>query len=185
MIGWGLAVCAGILFLTHYSNKPGKAASAPESWPQEMSLERSLDKPSLLVLLHPQCSCSRATVRELERILSTVGEHVHTRLLFYESSSMDASWVEGDLWNMASSLPDVELIKDRDGHMTQQFGAFTSGQTLLYDTSGILLFKGGITAARGHEGDNAGKKALLATIKKQTTGSEESHVFGCSILGDS
>ena len=181
---WAIAVGTGILCLAHYANKPGKAATAPEVWPVESALKLAPEKPSLLVMLHPQCSCSRATLRELERMTRVIGDDVATRLLFFESSNMDSSWVLGDLWEMAQAIPYVELIRDRDGQLTQEFGAFTSGQTLLYDPDGELLFRGGITAARGHEGDNAGKQALLALIKEHKILREETPVFGCSILGD-
>ena len=181
---WAIAVVGGSLFLTHYSNKPGKAAFAPEHWPQEATLVLSSEKPTLLVLLHPQCTCSKATLAELERIVAEVGSQVDTRLLFFESLNMDASWVEGDLWERAEDIPGVTLIRDSDGTLIRQFGAFTSGQTLLYDSSGELLFKGGITAARGHEGDNAGKQALLTILKERQNDLNESFVFGCSILGD-
>ena len=184
MVCWALAVCAGILFLTHYSNKPGKAASAPEMWPANSALKLAQDKPSLLVLLHPQCSCSRATLRELERMMARVSNQVDTRLLFYESSTMDSAWVKGDLWDIGRAIPDVRLVRDVDGQLTKAFGAYTSGQTLLYDTSGALLFRGGITPARGHEGDNAGKQALLSILKERNILDNESPVFGCSILGD-
>ena len=33
--------------------------------------------------------------------------------------------------------------------------AWTSGETMLYDASGRLVFAGGITGSRGHGGDNA------------------------------
>ena len=184
MVCWAIAVSTGVLVLAHYSNKPGKAAIAPEMWPAGSALKLDTDKPSLLVLLHPQCSCSRATLRELERMTRVIGDGVTTRLLFYESSNMDSTWVFGDLWEMAEAIPYVELIRDRDGQLTKDFGTFTSGQTLLYATSGELLFKGGITAARGHEGDNAGKQALVALIKEHKSLRDDSPVFGCSILGD-
>ena len=38
--------------------------------------------------------------------------------------------------------------------------AITSGQTLLYDTKGHLVFSGGITGGRGHEGDNTGRESI-------------------------
>ena len=113
-----------------------------------------------------------------------VGLLVDTRVVFFESPAMDANWVEGDLWEMATAIPGVKLVKDRNGVLIRQFGAFTSGQTLLYAPTGELLFKGGITAARGHEGDNAGKHSLLSVIRKQQLEIAESYVFGCSILGD-
>ena len=181
---WALAVVAGSLFLTHYSNKPGKAATAPDVWPEESVIQLAEDRATLLVLLHPQCSCSRATVAELERIMSEAGPNVDARLIFFESMTRDSSWTKGDLWAKAEAIPEVSLIRDADGALIRQFGAFTSGQTLLYDPSGQLLFKGGITAARGHEGDNAGKTALLEILAKQQNTPGESFVFGCSILGD-
>ena len=184
LFAWVLAVVAGSLLLTHYSNQPGKAAIAPMEWPQESSLSLSANKPTLLVLLHPQCSCSRATLAELERIVADVGPLVDARLIFFESLNMDSSWVEGDLWRIAQNIPGVTLVRDTDASLIRQFGAFTSGQALLYDTTGSLLFKGGITAARGHEGDNSGKKALIALIEERRSAINESFVFGCSILGD-
>lgn len=116
--------------------------------------------------------------------MADIGPNVDTRLIFFESVNMDSSWTAGDLWAMAEDIPGVSLIRDTDGALIRQFGAFTSGQTLLYAPSGQLLFKGGITAARGHEGDNAGKEALLAILNSQKNALDESFVFGCSILGD-
>ena len=181
---WALTVVAGSLFLTHYSNRPGKAAIAPEAWPSESSLSLSTDRATLLVLLHPQCSCSKATLAELERIMMAVGSSVDAQLVFFDSPNMDTGWVEGDLWERAAGIPGIQLVRDTDGELIQQFGAFTSGQALLYDPSGALLFKGGIKAARGHEGDNAGKQALISILKERQNNLNETFVFGCSILGD-
>ena len=112
---WALTVVAGSLFLTHYSNRPGKAAIAPESWPSESSLSLSADKATLLVLLHPQCSCSKATLAELERIMMAAGSSVHAQLVFFDSPNMENHWVEGDLWEKAERIPGVQLVRDTDG----------------------------------------------------------------------
>ncbi len=45
-----------------------------------------------------------------------------------------------------------------------ELGSSTSGQVLLYDPSGRLAFSGGITAARGHVGDNAGSDAIVGLV---------------------
>ena len=52
------------------------------------------------------------------------------------------------------------MLRDDDGAEARRFGAETSGQTLLYDARGALAFSGGITGARGHAGDNAGRASL-------------------------
>ena len=109
---------------------------------------------------------------------------MQTQIVFYEPLSMDSAWVRGDLWGRANALPGVAVISDPGGGLIKAAGTFTSGQTLLYASSGELLFKGGITASRGHEGDNAGRSALLAIIEKNQPDQKETFVFGCSIWGE-
>ena len=50
----------------------------------------------------------------------------------------------------------------------------TSGQVVVYDAKGALLFSGGITAARGHMGDNAGRDRITALLRGDTAASGES-----------
>jgi hypothetical protein len=57
----------------------------------------------------------------------------------------------------------------------------TSGQVLLYDVSGRLVFRGGITAGRGHAGDNVGRDNVVAFLLHDTVPAESTPVFGCSI----
>jgi hypothetical protein len=52
---------------------------------------------------------------------------------------------------------------------------------LLYDTAGRLLFSGGITAARGHSGDNAGREAIVALLAGAPTDRTQTPVFGCKL----
>jgi hypothetical protein len=62
-----------------------------------------------------------------------------------------------------------------------RFGAETSGHTLLYGADGRLLFSGGITASRGHAGENAGESAIIALVNHQTPLRSQTLVFGCSL----
>jgi hypothetical protein len=62
-------------------------------------------------------------------------------------------------WSYASALgadatapllwPAQRARADAEGVEMHRFGALTSGQTLVYDAAGRLLFSGGITASRG------------------------------------
>ena len=47
---------------------------------------------------------------------------------------------------------------------------------------GDLLFSGGITFARGHAGDNAGRTAIEACAAGQSPGYRQTPVFGCPII---
>ena len=72
--------------------------------------------------------------------------------------------------------------------MAKSFGTFTSGQTLLYDSAGRLLFKGGITAYRGHSGDNEGRSLITALLRGDAPAQIKlpvaMPVFGCSLRGE-
>ncbi len=72
-------------------------------------------------------------------------------------------------------------MEDIQGREALRFGAATSGQTLLYDASGRLLFSGGITPARGHAGDNDGSDALLELLSGGSGRHHQTPVFGCSL----
>jgi hypothetical protein len=176
--------CAGVgLYLVWvYDNAPGVAAHAPQVWPLRTSLVRAADRPTLVLLAHPQCDCTRATLGELAEVLARTPEPPKTYVLFLRPTLFNAGWEQTSLWRTARSLPNVTVLRDDDGAEAQRFGAETSGQTLLYDERGTLAFSGGITGARGHAGDNAGRASLLALLSRTTTDRRGSNVFGCPLF---
>ena len=74
----------------------------------------------------------------------------------------------------------VLVDRDADGVEAARFGAKTSGQALLYAADGRLLFHGGLTPSRGHEGDNEGLRRVTAILDGKAA-RDESPVFGCSL----
>jgi hypothetical protein len=96
---------------------------------------------------------------------------------------MGEKWAKDDLWTDAAAIPGVRVIADRNGSEVSRFGAATSGQTLLYDPAGRLVFNGGITAARGHFGPNDGVDAIVSLLEHGTARHHSAPVFGCSLLG--
>jgi hypothetical protein len=76
----------------------------------------------------------------------------------------------------------VTVLRDDGGGEARAFGVATSGQTLLYDSRGALVFNGGITGSRGHAGDNAGRAALIALIGRAPTDRSGANVFGCPLF---
>jgi hypothetical protein len=44
-----------------------------------------------------------------------------------------------------------------------------------------LLFQGGITASRGHEGENAGENAIVAIVNGRAAPQNKTLVFGCAL----
>ncbi len=88
---------------------------------------------------------------------------------------------DGSLWDAAERIPEVKVVADVEGQIAKRFGAETSGTAALYNESGRLIFFGGITGARGHEGDNAGEHALQRLLQGQSSSYARPNVYGCSI----
>jgi hypothetical protein len=103
-------------------------------------------------------------------------------VLLVMPSGVAPGWDETDLRQMAGGIPGVEVISDRGGTEAARFGAQTSGQCFLFAADGRRLFSGGITASRGHEGDNAGRDALVALLTGRTPDQTSTPVFGCSLM---
>jgi hypothetical protein len=91
-------------------------------------------------------------------------------------------WERTDLWRQAAAIPGATVTRDDDGHEAALFRAETSGQTFLYASDGDLLFTGGTTGARGHAGDNAGRAALLALLRREAPDRRATPVFGCPLF---
>lgn len=110
------------------------------------------------MLVHPRCSCSHASIGELAVLMAQAPMRPQTYVLFLKPGQFPHDWEKSPLWHRAASIPNVTVIRDDDGLEAARFGAATSGQTMLYDANGRLLFSGGITGSRGHAGDNAGAR---------------------------
>jgi len=134
------------------------------------------------VFAHPQCPCSRATIGELALLMTHVQDRVTAFVIFYRPLTEEAGWEQTDLWRSAAAIPGVHVIADDNGADAAVFDAATSGQTMLYDAGGRLMFSGGMTGARGHSGDNAGRTALTALINDGRSATSRTPVFGC-LLG--
>jgi hypothetical protein len=103
-------------------------------------------------------------------------------VLFVRPPGFAEGWAHTDLWETARQIPGVAMIPDT-GYEAHLFGAVTSGQTLVYDLRGQLQFSGGITLARGHQGDNAGVSAVIALIGTHSrSGTDTSPVYGCPLF---
>jgi len=181
---WLIAAAAGLAVLWAYDNAPGEGATAPRTWPTGTALVRAIEQPTLILLAHPQCSCTRASLAELAEALARATVRPKTYVLFLKPEGFSDDWAKSDLWRTAAALPDVTLIVDDEGIEARRFGVSTSGQTLLYDNAGALLFAGGITGARAHQGDNDGRRSIVALLNRKTPGRTATNVFGCSLFSD-
>jgi hypothetical protein len=102
-------------------------------------------------------------------------------VLVYRPTTEPAGWERTANWHDAARIPGVVVAADEDGRQAAMFGANISGQALLYDQNGHLVFHGGLTYARGHAGDNAGRDAIQSSVLTGSSATTETPVFGCYI----
>jgi hypothetical protein len=178
---WTCATVAGMWLLWRYAFTAGVAADAPARWPGDALVKLSQRGPTLVMFAHPHCPCTRASMAELERILAKSPDDVTPWIVFYKPADADDSWEKTDLCRWAKAIPGARIAFDPDGAEAHRFGAATSGEVVVYSTDERLQFSGGITASRGHEGDNAGKSAVLDVLNHGDSGYQTTPVFGCSI----
>ena len=180
---WGLTVGIGFLALQIHGASPGQSGSAVEHWPDQSRIPLTGGRPTLVVAAHPLCPCTRASVAELTRVLTRCEGQVEVYILIFVPERAGHGWRPTDGLRRLGTMPGVHLIDDPGGEEAARFGAQTSGLVALYAQDGRLLFRGGITAARGHEGDNEGRRALLGLIQGNSSSyPRETPVFGCPIF---
>lgn len=191
---WSLAAVAVWGWTAHYGLATDQTTptSVGEHWPPEADVVLAEDRPTLLFFVHPRCPCTRASVHELARVLTGRGlaDSRLPRLTVVASVAPGpdgdtAAWRDTDLLASARSLPHADVAFDVAREEAARFGAVSSGAVALYATDGRRLFFGGVTSARGHEGDSAGSEALWRLLAGELEIAEPpTPVFGCRLRAD-
>jgi hypothetical protein len=171
-----------VWILRGYESTPGVAAAAPDRWPAASRVEPAADRATLVMTAHPHCPCTRASIGELARLMTEARGRVTAYVLFVRPRGFSDGWERTGLWASAAAIPGVTPVLDDEGVESGRFSAATSGQTVVYDAAGGLLFSGGITRARGHAGDNAGRAAVVSLLNAGEAELSGAPVFGCPLF---
>lgn len=167
----------------YQDTRPGLKGLSATTFPSSDQLSRMSDRSTLILFLHPRCPCSRASVRELDRILASESQRVFTTVVFTCPPGSTADFHLGTLWESVERIPHIQVVVDHEGSLARSHGAATSGHAFLYDSNGVLAFEGGITSARGHEGDNTFAAQLKSCLQEPPSSSLISTpVFGCPLF---
>ena len=181
LISWFACILICLIYELHYEVTPGSKAHPASSWPIQSSIPLSRSGYTLIMLAHPKCPCTRASLFELQYIIGHSQSPVSCYILFYHPAGVVKGWMQSPLYHEAVSIPGVKALRDLNGELASKFRGSVSGQTYLYNSKGELLFSGGITFSRGHEGTNPGEESVLAILAGQKPICTSSPVFGCSI----
>lgn len=180
---WLLAASTGFRALARYALTPGPVGPEVSYWPANSQLVPSTDASTLLYFAHPRCPCTRAGLGELEQLLVGARGQLTAQVVFYRPPQAVDDWAKTGMWQRAEGIPGITVRVDAGGDEARRFGVATSGETLVYDSRGLLRFRGGITAARGHSGDNPGRTSLQNYLRTGVVELSQTPVFGCSLAG--
>lgn len=179
---WLLVVGAGAASILRHANTPGAESTPPAQWPAITSIHLDKTQPTLVMFAHPRCPCTRASLEELAQVSADCSGRFDAQIWFIKPPGTDNDWTNSPLWRQAAAIPGVSVHCDDNGIETHRFHAETSGQTVLYDTEGHLLFHGGITLSRGHTGENPAQVAVETLLEKKISSQVQSTVYGCPLF---
>jgi hypothetical protein len=178
---WLGGVLFGFRQLLVYASTPGESAAVAESWPGASRLPRDASHATIVLFAHPRCPCTRASLNELARLLTVLEGRLDAVVVFTKPEGASEDWDRTDLCARAREIRGVTVRLDEGCVEAARFHAHTSGQCFVYDAEGRLLFEGGITAGRGHEGDNVGSQRIVSILEKRAVDRRDSPVYGCRL----
>ncbi len=191
IVGWLSLIACGFGALAAYASTPGAVGEAPSIWPSDdaSGMQLAVDTHTVVLAVHPRCPCTRATINELERTLARADEQPTIYALIFEPgpndpSHVDESFARTRIAERLGSFPGVVMIADPGSEIAKRFGALTSGHTLVYDTTGSLVFTGGLTPTRSHEGPNTGTASLVELLNGRSAIADQTPVYGCPLCSE-
>src|SRR6267378_2611430 len=91
-LSWLSLVAVGLGFLWGYENTPGIAAESPKHWPSASRIQLAPDRATLVMLAHPHCPCTRASIGELASIMAHSQGRLSAYVLFIKPEGFTQDW---------------------------------------------------------------------------------------------
>ncbi len=178
-----MSLGVGLRWWTGYEAAPGVVAPAPVVRPADNRLGLALDRPTLLVFVHPYCPCSPSSVAALKSLIERAPRdgpnHLDVRVVIVAAPGLPPGWEKAAVVRAVAGL-DVKTYVD-DGAVAAEYSASTSGEALFYDAAGALRFQGGLTPRRGHAEAGPGVEAVLALLNGCVPAVSVAPVYGCPL----
>lgn len=178
-LGWLFTLTVGVCLVFKYDSVPGLTATPSIGWPANSNITHSSTNNTLVMLLHPKCPCSRASLHQVAT-LTTNDNSLQCIFLVYSPTQFPKGWEKTDIWYLAAEVPGAQIVSDIDGEEAKKFGGITSGQTYIFDRKGILKYSGGLTEGRGHVGECRNLDLAVKALKSGTSAASGA-VYGCPI----
>jgi len=184
VIVWALVAGGGLIGMNLLAARPGDPGKQMSGWPAKSALNCDAERSTLFLFAHPQCPCTRASLESVMRLQARCHGRLKVTIVFVEPSGAAFDSADSPILAAARDIPGADVHVDPDCSEARRFGVRTSGHVLLYDKHKNLLFSGGMTIARGHNGDNAGLAAVESWVLTGRSDMRSAPVHGCSLYTD-
>ena len=178
---WLVGVLGTFYFVWRYKLTPGPLAEAPARWPNDSALRRAPGLVNIVMIAHPQCPCTRASMNELARLAGELQGRAKIHVVLVRPDGAEPGFERGSIADRATTI-NADVFVDDGGKEAARLGAIVSGSTLVFDRDGSLVFRGGLTSARGHEGRGPAHDRILALAAGHTPDRADAPTFGCSLM---
>src|SRR5258708_3864203 len=81
---WLLAAGWAMKKIEDYKMTPGQKATPLLLWPVKSKIPRNAHQSTLVLFVHPHCPCTRATISELARLMTTLQGKLSAYVLFIQ-----------------------------------------------------------------------------------------------------
>src|ERR1044071_9810486 len=112
VFAWAGGIAWGLQKIEDYSSTPGMTASAPAAWPGSALVTPQAGRATLVMFIHPQCSCTRASLDELEAILDRTHGAVSAWVVVLKPQGASDEWTHSSTWDSARNMPGVTVVTD-------------------------------------------------------------------------
>src|SRR5687768_15586139 len=89
---WVSLIAVGLGLLWAYENRPGPTTTPPAHWPADSRIDLATDRATLLIMAHPHCPCTRASIGELARLMAQAQDRVTVYAIFLKPEVSDDDW---------------------------------------------------------------------------------------------
>lgn len=191
--GWRCALAVGLTvvwlgvsgyywnLLFAHTYRSAAVGAAVSTWPNDTPLPREAADLQVVLFAHPLCPCTRATLAELGEALARLPTKPAVSAVFVTAGLSPAAVAKSDTLASARRIPSVHIEIDGSGGLARQFGATISGEVLVFDRQGTRLYRGGLTAGRGHRGGSAALTLFEQILSGSAYQAVETPVFGCRL----
>jgi hypothetical protein len=99
LVAWCGAIAVGAREIYAFSTQPGARADAPERWPGDSTLAGPDRHAAIVMFVHPECPCTRASLTELAAIATAGNASIQIVLTS-----------PGDAWDAAGRVKFFNII---------------------------------------------------------------------------